>query len=149
MGFDLIGLNPDDKSGEYFRNNIWWWPPLWDYVCAVCSKVLSKTDKKMGHYNDGHVISEKKAKRMARILFREVTSGRTKEYEQVFKIVTEHIPDVVCKFCKGTGKVSNKTCVVCEGKGRHRPWISRCFFSEENVLKFIEFCEHSGGFQIW
>ena len=48
MGFDLSGLNPKNETGEYFRNNVWWWRPLAQYVLdetkvipedwLVCSK---------------------------------------------------------------------------------------------------------------
>ena len=32
MGFDVYGKDPDpgSGSGEYFRNNVWWWRPLRD-----------------------------------------------------------------------------------------------------------------------
>ena len=33
MGMDLSGFNPKSEKGDYFRNNCWWWRPLWDFVC--------------------------------------------------------------------------------------------------------------------
>lgn len=43
MGMDVYGKAPRSKHGEYFRNNIWWWPPLARFcqevapeVCAAC-----------------------------------------------------------------------------------------------------------------
>ena len=33
MGFDLYGNNKENSEGEYFRNNVWWWRRLADYVC--------------------------------------------------------------------------------------------------------------------
>jgi hypothetical protein len=32
MGMDLHGKNPTTEEGEYFRNNIWSWGPLADYI---------------------------------------------------------------------------------------------------------------------
>ena len=75
MGMDVYGLNPQLKSekpeidfsnateeqrteyfeamdtfeqqnpGFYFRNNVWWWRPLWDYVCTVCDSVMTEYQK--------------------------------------------------------------------------------------------------------
>ena len=62
MGFDLSGMNPnltrqepelpiftertdkdwekyhdwqEENCGTYFRNNVWWWRPLWNFVSSV------------------------------------------------------------------------------------------------------------------
>ena len=61
MGFDLCGNSPKDEKGEYFRNNVWWWRPLWDYVCQNCDDILSENDMFSGGYNDGRNISGRKA----------------------------------------------------------------------------------------
>ena len=34
MGMDVYGENPKNEKGEYFRNNVWWWRPLGDFVCS-------------------------------------------------------------------------------------------------------------------
>ena len=31
----------EDNPGEYFRNNVWWWRPLWDYVYSLCDDFIS------------------------------------------------------------------------------------------------------------
>ena len=51
MGFDLVGQN-----GQGFRNNVWWWRPLWDYVCEHCD--LSEKAKQSGNYNDGYLVDK-------------------------------------------------------------------------------------------
>ena len=38
MGMDVYGIAPTSERGEYFRNNVWWWRPLWDYCCEVDSE---------------------------------------------------------------------------------------------------------------
>ena len=43
MGFDLYG-NSKNKEGEYFRNNVWWWRRLADYVCEYTG-VVDEKDK--------------------------------------------------------------------------------------------------------
>ena len=30
--------------GSYFRNNVWWWRPLWKFVCNTCGDILSNED---------------------------------------------------------------------------------------------------------
>jgi hypothetical protein len=32
MGFDVYGKSARSEKGEYFRNNVWWWRPLAEYV---------------------------------------------------------------------------------------------------------------------
>ena len=86
MGMDVYGINPKIKSekpeinwdtatdeqkdkyfeasdkweaenpGVYFRNNVWHWRPLWDYVCMACGDTMTEDDLHAGHHNDGHVI---------------------------------------------------------------------------------------------
>ena len=42
MGFDLYG----NSNSEYFRNNVWWWRRLADYVCEFTGVVDEKDKKK-------------------------------------------------------------------------------------------------------
>ena len=37
-----------ENKGVYFRNNVWWWRPLWNYVCEVCEDVMSQEDVAAG-----------------------------------------------------------------------------------------------------
>tara|TARA_R110002110_G_scaffold99916_5_gene255139 strand:- start:365 stop:805 length:441 start_codon:yes stop_codon:yes gene_type:complete len=55
----------NNNKGIYFRNNNWWWRPLWIYVYDNCKDILTEKDYESGHYNDGHKISNTKAKRIA------------------------------------------------------------------------------------
>ena len=97
MGFDLSGMNPnltrpepelppftertdadwkkfsdwqEDNCGVYFRNNVWWWRPLWSFVSGMCADILTEKDIESGSYNDGHGISKTKANRIAKRLFK-------------------------------------------------------------------------------
>ena len=66
MGFDLYGMNATSKEeGDYFRANVWWWRPLWQYVSITCEDILTENDMERGSYNDGHRISKTKANRIA------------------------------------------------------------------------------------
>ena len=72
----------EDNPGVYFRNNVWYWRPLWDYVCQhVCS--LTEEDHSSGHSNSGHQISETKAITIAGVLYAMLESGAVKEAEDL------------------------------------------------------------------
>jgi hypothetical protein len=58
MGMDVHGLKPKNPKGEYFRNNCWWWRPLWTYSQQVCPKITSKV--KYGQSNDGDGLKTQK-----------------------------------------------------------------------------------------
>ena len=44
MGMDVYGRRPKSERGEYFRNNIWWWHPLADFI--------------LNHYTDEEIFSQ-------------------------------------------------------------------------------------------
>ena len=112
----------DSTEGAYFRNNVWWWRPLWQYVCDNCEDILTPEDVERGSYNDGHVICKTKAKSIARILRKLIKEGHTDAY---------------------TGWHDNKR----EEMG-DKDWNRHYPFNVQNVRVFERFCEQSGGFDI-
>jgi len=149
MGFDLHGMNPnlvrpapklppmpertkkdwekyheweDENCGTYFRNNVWFWRPLWSYVASVCWNILSDKDIEKGSWNDGHKISKTKAKRIASRLRRLIREGHVASVEAKYKNEQDKLPD--------------------------GDWDKAYPFNEENVRQFSNFCENSGGFEI-
>ena len=149
MGFDLSGMNPnltrqepelppftertdadwetyhewkDDNCGVYFRNNVWWWRPLWNFVTGTCDSILTEKDIESGSYNDGHGISKTKANRIASRLFKLIRNGDVKAYEYAYR---KHLDSL------------------------HKDnWDKSYPFSEDNVREFANFCLNSGGFRI-
>ena len=117
----------DDNPGIYFRNNVWWWRPLWDYVCDECANVLDEDDMKAGCYNDGKVITKTKAIKIADILFKKIESGETDKYAYQFE-----------ENRKNLGKSDDKD----------NQFMSSYPFNTDNVKRFAEFCRESGGFEI-
>ena len=112
MGFDLSGLNPnvtrpqpvlppftertnkhweeyyewqEENCGTYFRNNVWWWSPLWSYVAKTCSDIISVADANGGTNNGGHKISKTKAKRIAKRLRGLERKGEVDVYANSYK----------------------------------------------------------------
>ena len=149
MGFDLSGMNPnmsspepklppftertdkhwaayrewqEENCGVYFRNNVWWWRPLWHFVSAVCGSILTEKDIESGSYNDGHKICKTKANRIASRLFKLIRKGDVKAYESAYRKHQDSL---------------------------HKDdWDKSYPFSEDNVREFANFCLNSGGFRI-
>ena len=108
MGFDVYGLKPEtdvipdqpnwsqkyneeeakayfawqsNTPGAYFRNNVWWWRPLWQFVCTSCDGILTSVDIEEGQMNNGHRISKTKAKRIAAKIRSMDKKGLIRDYE--------------------------------------------------------------------
>lgn len=148
MGMDVYGKKPKSKDGEYFRNNVWWWRPLWDYCCKIhpACEIVS------GHYNDGDGFSNSGALKLADSLDGALESGAVADYAKSFEEQRAAIPDEECDICHGTGTrkdmVVDKGCNKCLGKGKVRPYVALYPFSEENVREFAKFVPESGGCEI-
>lgn len=165
MGMDVSGKNPTSETGAYFRNNVWWWRPLWNYCCAVAPKLTCKV--KYGQTNDGDGLNGDDSKKLAAILQAEIDSGRCAQYEQEYKARLATLPKQKCEFCDGSGVRRNEAdnrngvrdsqgpngktgaCNGCNGSGE-RPRLETCYpFSTENVQEFVAFLRDCGGFEIW
>jgi len=110
----------EDNPGRYFRNSVWWWRPLWNYVCLICDDILDEKDHDNGHSNGGHQIDEKKAIAIAERIDLFIKNGDAADYalerEQTLK--------------EAEGVDANYS------------------FDLENLEWFGKFCEQSGGFEI-
>jgi len=75
MGMDVIGRNPRDGVGNYFRNNVWRWHPLAEYGCEVAPEIAAKC--RHWHSNDGDGLDAEDSIRLADLLQKETDAGRT------------------------------------------------------------------------
>ena len=161
MGFDLYGMNATSKEeGDYFRANVWWWRPLWQYVSITCEDILTENDMERGSYNDGHRISKTKANRIASRLKIADKNGEIMKYELEYKKYLKSLPEEECHICNGEGmrndeigkearnKNSAYTCNGCDGQGVTSNFNTHYPFESEEVMRFAEFCKESGGFEI-
>ena len=185
MGFDLYGLNPkgdipkpvitdwedkkqsddffkyqDETPGSYFRTNVWYWRPLWQYVTVACDDILTGKDMERGEYNDGHRISKTKANRIASRLKKLDKDGSIMKYESEYKTYLKSLPREDCNICEGTGvredEIGMKAreedeeykCNGCLGEGKRDNFGASYPFESDVVMRFAEFCEESGGFEI-
>ena len=67
--FRALNKYEDEVPGHYFRNNVWWWRPLWHFVTVTCDNILTEKDMEQGSFNDGHKISKTKAVKIAKNTF--------------------------------------------------------------------------------
>ena len=128
--FDLKSKWEDENPGVYFRNNVWWWRPLWDYVWKLCGdddcvetfdfaadRVITREQYEEGHHNSGAEISVHQAELIALRLEHAIKMGWTKKYRKQYETDTK---DDEYQYP----------------------------FHEDNVKAFAEFCKDSGGFSI-
>jgi len=158
MGFNLYGLRPRDEVGVYFRNNVWWWRPLADYVLAVCSDLFRPGEAQYWDYNDGPAVSAETAHAIGKRLRKLLASGAVARYAAKHEAERKALPLKVCEFCDGTGdrpdlgppewKAACGGCNGCLGAGWVEDPLASYPFSEDNAKDFIAFCETCGGFRI-
>lgn len=145
-----------ENPGTYFRNNVWWWRPLWDYVCDVCEDVMAPEDIEGGYYNDGVKISESTVDRMVEKLIVEIALDNHKKYEESYMNEIKNLPKEDCNICDATGKRKEAPetgageihCNGCNGTGKKESWSASYPFSAQNVEEFVAFLSESGGIQI-
>ena len=130
MGFDIHGINPDNETGSYFRNNVWWWRPLADFVLDFVD--IPSDKKKFWHSNDGQEVTEATAHKIADFIDEVMANmGKYAAYvtitqEKREQAVRQQFPDLY----KDDESIAYP-------------------FSFENLKEFGKFCRHSGGFEIW
>ena len=171
MGMDVFGINPKSEQGEYFRNNVWWWRPLWEYVCSRVEMPDELVEA--GHLNMGAEIDEDWATLIAGHLSDDIESGAVDHYQEMFDRHKASYPMTDCDLCDATGirqdgigrangmpdveldptiaRVVGRThgwCNACNGYGKQEPVQMWYHFDTENVQRFAEFCAESGGFTI-
>ena len=155
----------EQNKGYYFRNNVWWWRPLAEYVLEH-TKVITDPKKIEGFgYNDGVEIDEEEAVQIAKQLKHLIKTGHTKKYEEEYMVVykkaelhNKKVQKELESFQKAMDKKHGKDIAPInypkEDKEKwdaiysKKDWNGGYPFSEKNVKEFAEFAEQSGGFQI-
>ena len=87
--FKLKDQFQTDNPGDYFRNNVWWWRPLWDFVCNSCDDFLSEKDIEKGFYNDDRKISKTKSLKIAKRLSKLIADGTVDNLERASTLAIE------------------------------------------------------------
>ena len=168
--WDLQRKFRDANPGEYFRANVWFWRPIWNFVCEVCPDILTEEDYKRGHYNDNHLIEEDRAKDIAKRLREkmDLARERQKKYdndapnkEKFNKMLEDAGNFIFEKISKPKSEL-----ITCPGDMQiHDPenyerWEKLTHYGNlkfdemsypinaKAIEEFAEFAEHSGGFRI-
>jgi len=172
MGMDVMGKNATSKKGEYFRNNVWWWRPLWNYCEELHGEIVSQVE--YGHSNDGDGLDADDARMLGEALLADIESGVTAEYHEQYRKYLSELPMKDCEYCGATGIRTDAVgvehgmptqelepevailvgrthgyCNGCRGEGRVEHFLTNYDFSVDNVREFAEFLLDCGGFEIW
>lgn len=168
MGMDVVGRNNPDA---YFRNNVWYWRPLWDFCVSIAPDVCAGVD---GGDNGGGGLDEDGALALASVISEWLERDWVKQYEVEYNARLSQLPRQKCNLCEGTGIRSDEVgvkmgmptreleehaviitgrthgwCNGCGGEGSTLHFDTHYPFTEENVVEFVSFLEECGGFHIY
>jgi hypothetical protein len=154
-----------ENPGEYFRANVWFWRPIWNFVCASCDDFLSDNDIDAGGSNSGDRICKTKANRIASRLRKLDKQGVIQKWEDEMLIpyneAKEHnkIIDKEMNVFQDKMRIKYGSDIVPSNYDVHdkvtwdniyhkRSWASSYPPSRKAIVEFGIFCGQSGGFEI-
>jgi hypothetical protein len=170
MGMDVYGVNAENKTGEYFRRNVWGWRGLWDY-CLDTYEIANKVAN--GHSNDGDGLNAEDSRLLAEQMYSDIASGASQDYITARNHRLASLDRPACKTCDGTGirtdevgvfhdmptrelspemaSLTGRThgfCNACSGEGKTDDWETNYSLDLDDIKEFAEFLENCGGFKI-
>lgn len=163
--FEASDKYEDDNKGVYFRNNVWWWRKLAQYVYENTGEV-SENDYELWHENSGHQVDEDKAIRIADTLEALIKQGHTAEYQMIIEKSMAEAEEFNKEVDKEMDKLREEVILITNNKDitpakypeiqkkkweqlyHSTNWADRYPFEIENVQAFADFARHSGGFEI-
>ena len=156
----------NNNPGNYFRNNVWWWRPLWTFTCDHCADFLTEDDMNGGCYNDSYIITEDKAVAIAERLYEALKEPETQEYLDNHMKTMEKAKKHN-EMIEQEKKALDEIAVAITGDKdvapidypkdlkkkfdelmKKRDWASSYPINRENIENFARFAEQSGGFSI-
>lgn len=164
MGMDVYGEAATSQVGEYFRNNVWWWRPLADYILRTHPELASSCAE--WHSNSGDGLNAAESIALADALDADLASGAVDAYSTAYAAEVAALPREACNLCNSTGLRTDEIgvahgydkprhpatgrggCNGCAGVGTREHWAASYPFSTENVREFAMFLRASGGFKI-
>jgi hypothetical protein len=165
--FEAVEKFESVNKGVYFRNNVWWWRRLADYILNH-TKCVDEADFDKWHENGGHEVDEETAEQIANQLEHLIATGHAQKYKQEIddeiKKAEEHnnkveqmLSELRLEVAKVTGKDAEKIAPADYPNPQKEKWHeiidqqdyrANYPFSIDNVKEFIEFAKNSGGFRI-
>jgi hypothetical protein len=155
----------DINPGEYFRANVWFWRPIWNFVCASCDDFLSNKDIDAGGSNSGDRISKTKANRIASRLRKLDKQGIIKTWEDEMMVpydeakVHNKVVDAELDVFNDKMRIKYGSDIIpskyddndkatWDSIYHKRSWASSYPPSRDEIVRFGIFCGESGGFEI-
>ena len=163
--FEAVDAYETVVIGSYFRNNVWWWRPLWMFISMECDDILTEEDLSQGCNNGGHTICKTKAKKIASRIRRLDKEGEVDRFQKIHderrvqannhnKKVRKELDALRDKVNKELGR----DVVPADYPEPYRTqwddiyskeqWAGHYPFNADNVREFGKFCDNSGGFEI-
>lgn len=78
MGMDVSSKAPTSEAGEYFRNNIWCWRPLAEFLTDTYPELTYRCEYR--HTNDGDGLDAEGSTALAHALTRDLDNGTVDAY---------------------------------------------------------------------
>ena len=172
MGMDVYGKEPKSERGSYFRNNLWYWRPLWSYCISRHPDLAEKVEG--AFFNDGDGLDAEDSVALAERLTQDLALGIVEDYKREYDAAVAALPMVDCDLCATTGIRTDEigvsmgmptqelsqeeaiilgrthgTCNGCRGMGVRPSFGTHYPFEVDNVREFAEFLADCGGFEIW
>jgi hypothetical protein len=155
MGMDVYGKKPTNPKGEYFRANVWYWRPLWEYVHTIKPELTDKVESP--HYNDGSGLNAKDSRTLSQLLLKDIDSGKTEQYISDYMQAINDLPLEDCSYCNQTGfrewskdgAQVQKVCNACNGQLKLKSWECNYPMHIDVVKEFQQFLYYCGGFNIY
>jgi|TARA_R100000482_G_C5128183_1_gene150069 hypothetical protein len=157
-----------EVPGHYFRNNWWYWRPMWGYACGLGIEhgVITQEVEEWGNENSGKEVNGKTAKKWGELILWDIAEGNPREYEEEYmreyKLAQEHNNNIdkaleilreLVRAETGDPDIVPNDYPEEHAKSWQELWNKRNHqgsypFSEENLKEFAQFMIESGGFQI-
>ena len=125
--YEAMDKYHNDNPGVYFRNNVWWWRPLWDFVCLQCGDFMTDEQKMGGAYNNGKLIDQETAAKIGTKLEILLEDGTVDRWEEL---------------------ITKRNKELEKSRDEDERFMASYPFSRDNVENFAKFCLESGGFEI-
>ena len=166
--FKAVDEYENTNKGVYFRNNVWWWRRLADYILEH-TKCVDEKDFDRWQENGGHEVDAETAEQIANQLEHLIKSGHAEQYKQEIEKerqeakehnekVEKMLSELRLEVAKIVGEDKVETLAPRDyPKPLNEKWWEitnqkdyrdNYPFEIDNVKEFIEFARNSGGFRI-
>lgn len=136
MGYDLYAVKPSSEKFGYFRSNIWYWRPLWNYVAILSKDILTNDDIEEGNYNNDHIINSELSVTIGNRILESFSNNVFTDFKDKFEKEKEDLDkENVC---------SNSNNNTSSSENFYKNYI----LDKDLLEEFANFCINSGGFQI-